>query len=116
MIAAFALVGLLFAPLSTVWTWALFQGIGQGGLFAMAMTLIVLRSPDPHVAAHLSGMAQGVGYVLAAAGPLLVGVLHSLTGSYDVAGWLFVALGIGVAVSGWGAGRAILVRTRSRGV
>ena len=79
----------------------------------MAMTVIVLRSPDPHVAAHLSGMAQGVGYVLAASGPVLVGVLHSMTGGYDVAGWLFVALGIGVAASGWGAGRATLVRARS---
>ncbi|NGM88996.1 MFS transporter [Parapusillimonas sp. SGNA-6] len=113
LIASVALIGLLFAPLSTVWAWALFQGIGQGGLFAMAMTLIVLRSPDPHVAAHLSGMAQGIGYVLAAAGPLLVGVLHSLTGGYDVAGALFAALGLGVAVSGWGAGRAVLVKARS---
>lgn len=113
MIASLALIGLLFAPLSTVWAWAVVQGIGQGGLFAMAMTLIVLRSRDPYVAAHLSGMAQGVGYVLAAAGPLLVGVLHSVTGGYDVAGWLFAALGIGVAVSGWGAGRATLVRARS---
>lgn len=113
MIASLALIGLLFAPLSTVWVWAVVQGIGQGGLFAMAMTLIVLRSRDPYVAAHLSGMAQGVGYVLAAAGPLLVGVLHSVTGGYDVAGWLFAALGIGVAISGWGAGRATLVRAHS---
>ncbi|MBF6616817.1 CynX/NimT family MFS transporter [Pollutimonas thiosulfatoxidans] len=111
--AASALIGLLFAPVSTVWIWAVLQGIGQGGLFAIAMTVIVLRSPDSHVAAHLSGMAQGVGYVLAALGPLLVGVLHSLTGSFASSGWLFAALGTGAAISGWGAGRTMYVKARS---
>jgi CP family cyanate transporter-like MFS transporter len=95
--------------LSTVWVWAVLQGIGQGGLFAMAMTVIVLRSPDSLVAAQLSGMAQGVGYVLAAFGPLLIGVLHSITGGYAAAGWLFAFLGMATAINGWGAGRAILV-------
>ncbi|WP_083812484.1 MFS transporter [Pusillimonas sp. T7-7] len=110
MVAAIGLLGMLYAPLSTVWGWAVFQGIGQGGLFAMAMMVIVLRSPDSHVAARLSGMAQGVGYVLAAFGPLLVGLLHSLTGSYDASGWLFMVLGLLVALNGWGAGRALLVQ------
>ncbi|MFW7341557.1 MFS transporter [Pollutimonas sp. H1-120] len=114
LIAGAALVGLLFAPLSTVWAWAVLQGIGQGGLFAIAMTVIVLRSPDSHVAAHLSGMAQGVGYVLAAFGPLLVGMLHSATGSYDASAWLFAALGVAAAINGWGAGRAMLVKARSQ--
>ncbi|NYT64267.1 MFS transporter [Alcaligenaceae bacterium] len=113
VLAAAALVGLLFAPLSSVWVWAVLQGIGQGGLFAIAMTVIVLRSPDPLVAAQLSGMAQGVGYVLAAFGPLLIGVLHSATGGYGVSGWLFALLGAGAAINGWGAGRAILVGSRS---
>ncbi|HWK71054.1 MAG TPA: MFS transporter [Burkholderiaceae bacterium] len=113
LIAGGGFIGLLFAPLSTIWIWAVFQGIGQGGLFAIAMTVIVLRSPDSHVAAHLSGMAQGVGYVLAAFGPLLVGVLHSATGSYRAAAWLFAALGVAAAVNGWGAGRAMLVKARS---
>jgi CP family cyanate transporter-like MFS transporter len=44
--AVVALLGLLFAPLSTVWVWAVLQGIGQGGLIAAAMTAIVLRSRD----------------------------------------------------------------------
>jgi len=111
--AAAGLLGLLLAPLSTIWGWAVLQGIGQGGLFAMAMTVIVLRSPDFHVAAHLSGMSQGVGYILAAFGPLLVGVLHSATGSYAASGWLFAAIGVCGALNGWGAGRPILVKARA---
>src|SRR5690606_41065232 len=62
------------------------------------------------LAAQLSGMAQGVGYVLAAFGPLLIGVLHSITGGYAAAGWLFAFLGMATAINGWGAGRAILDR------
>lgn len=110
LLAATALLGILFAPLSSVWIWAVLQGIGQGGLFAMAMTVIVLRSPDSLVAAQLSGMAQGIGYLLAAFGPLLVGVLHSATGGYAVTGWLFALLGLAAAINGWGAGRAIQVK------
>ncbi|MYN14862.1 MFS transporter [Pusillimonas sp. TS35] len=112
-IAATALIGLLYAPVGTLWGWAIVQGIGQGGLFAMAMTVIVLRSPDSHVAAHLSGMAQGIGYVLAAAGPLLVGILQSATGSFASTGWVFAILGLATAVNGWGAGRARLVKANS---
>lgn len=112
-IAVAALLGILFAPTSMVLPLAVLQGIGQGGLIAAAMTVIVLRSPDPHVAAHLSGMAQGVGYVLAAIGPLLVGLIHGWAGSFAAAAILFVALGLGVAVMGFGAGRASLVGART---
>lgn len=112
-IAVAGLLGLLFAPLSTVWLWAVVQGIGQGGLIAIAMTMIVLRSPDSHVASHLSGMAQCVGYMLAAIGPLLVGLIHSVTESYAATAILFVLLGIGVAIFGWGAGRALQVQART---
>ena len=112
-LAVVALLGLLFAPLSTVWVWAVLQGIGQGGLIAVAMTVIVLRSPDAHVAAHLSGMAQCVGYLLAAIGPLIVGLLHSWTGGFEASAVLFVLLGLGAAFNGWRAGRAELVQART---
>lgn len=112
-IAVAALLGILFAPTSTVLFWAVLQGIGQGGLIAAAMTLIVLRSPNSHVAAHLSGMAQGVGYVLAAFGPLLVGLIRGWTGSFSETAFLFVALGLGAAIMGFGAGRALHVGART---
>jgi len=111
--ATVALLGILFAPTSTVVFWAILQGIGQGGLIAAAMTVIVLRSPDSHVAAHLSGMAQGVGYVLAAIGPLLVGLIRGWTGSFQATAFLYVALGLGAAIAGLGAGRALYVGART---
>lgn len=109
VIALVPLLGLLFAPLSTVWLWSLPLGIGQGGLFALALTFIVLRSPDSAVAAELSAMAQGVGYVLAAGGPLLVGLLHDWTGGYGATGALFIVLTLGIALSGFWAGRMLQV-------
>lgn len=115
-LVAFAVVGLLgmlFAPLASVWLWAVIQGIGQGGLIALAMTIIVLRSPDSHVASHLSGMAQCIGYMLAAIGPLLVGLIHNLTESYSATAVLFVLLGLAAAFFGWGAGRALHVGART---
>jgi len=112
-VAVVALLGLLFAPLSTVWVWAVLQGIGQGGLIAVAMTTIVLRSRDPHVAAHLSGMAQCVGYLLAAIGPLVVGLIRGWTGSFAWSAVLFVALGAGAAINGWNAGRAEYVNAQT---
>jgi MFS transporter, CP family, cyanate transporter len=108
-LAVLALVGLLFAPLSTVWLWAALQGVGQGGLIAAAMTVIVLRSGDPQVAAQLSSMAQCVGYLLAALGPLVVGLIRGRTGGFGWCALLFVVLGAVAAFNGWRAGRAIQV-------
>ena len=113
VLAVTGLLGFLLAPLATVWLWAVIQGLGQGGLIAVAMTIIVLRSGDAHVAAHLSGMAQCIGYMLAAVGPLLVGLIHSITGGYGATAILFVLLGLGVAIFGWGAGRAEHVKART---
>ena len=112
LMAALALLGLVVAPASWIPWLVIVQGAGQGGLFAIAMTVIILRAPNARVAARLSGMSQAIGYVLAAVAPLLVGALYSATGSYAVTGWLFAAIGVGAAASGWAAGRPLHVRPR----
>lgn len=107
-----AMLAMLFAPLGGVfgvWAWAVLLGIAQGGTFALALTMIVLRSPDSHVAAHLSGMAQGVGYMVAAFGPLVAGLLHGWTGSFRASSWLFIGLGVALVAAGLGAGRTMHV-------
>lgn len=104
------LLGMMFGPLSSVWCFALLQGIGQGGLFAIAMTVIALRSPDARVAAQLSGMAQGVGYLIAALGPLLMGLLLEKSDGLVLPALFVVAIGLACAAAGLGAGRAKLVK------
>ncbi|MEU8540076.1 MFS transporter [Streptomyces sp. NPDC048717] len=81
MVAA-GYVGLMVAPVEGAWLWSAALGIGQGGAVGLALTLIVLRSGDAMTAARLSGMAQTVGYLLAAFGPLAAGTLHQATGSW----------------------------------
>lgn len=105
LFAGGALLGLLFAPLPLVWLFAVLQGAGQGGMFALALVVIVLRSPDTQIAAQLSSMAQAVGYTIAAGGPLLVGMLHGWTGGFEASGWLFAAVTVAACLCGWGAGR-----------
>lgn len=100
-----ALMGCMFAPTGGVWFWAVMLGIAQGGSFSLALTFIVLRSRDAHVAAQLSGMAQGVGYLIAACGPMLVGLLRGWTGSFDASAVLFSAIGIALLACATGAGR-----------
>jgi CP family cyanate transporter-like MFS transporter len=108
-----SLLACLIAPLAGVWIYAALLGVAQGGLISVILTLIILRSPDARVAAHLSGMAQGVGYVLAATGPLLVGYIRASTGDFRACGVLFIAVGTLAAVNGLGAGRALHVRARA---
>ncbi|PWB34977.1 cyanate transporter [Pseudomonas sp. SDI] len=110
------LFGCLYAPLSGLWGWAVVLGLGQGGTFALALTLIVLRSKDSHVAANLSSMAQGFGYTLASMGPFAVGLVHDLTGGWQAVGWIFALLGIGAIVFGLKAGRALQVQVISEKV
>jgi CP family cyanate transporter-like MFS transporter len=112
LITTLSLVGMTAGPLPLVWPLAFIQGIGQGGMFALALMLIVLRSPDSDVAAHLSGMSQTSGYVLACLGPLLIGLLHEWTGSFHAASALMAALGTISGVAGWLAGRNALVRAQ----
>jgi len=104
------LFGSLYAPLEGLWGWAILLGLGQGGTFSLALTLIVLRSRDAHVAANLSGMAQGIGYTLASMGPFAVGLVHDLTGGWEALGWIFGVIGLGAIVFGLGAGQARYVQ------
>ncbi|MGO1344933.1 CynX/NimT family MFS transporter [Chromohalobacter japonicus] len=100
------LLGCLYAPIDSIWLWIVVLGLGQGGTFSMALTLLALRAPDATTAASLSAMAQGIGYTLAALGPLLVGVLHDWSGGWNVVGFLVSVLGLGALVMALGAGRA----------
>lgn len=107
------LFGCLYAPLDGLWGWAILLGLGQGGTFSLALTLIVLRSRDSHVAANLSSMAQGIGYTLASMGPFAVGLVHDWTGGWNAVGWIFAVLGSGAIIAGLGAGRALYVQVQS---
>jgi CP family cyanate transporter-like MFS transporter len=100
------LLGYLFSPLGLIWLFSILLGLGQGGAFAIALTMIAQRGGNPETAARLSGMSQSVGYLLGAlAGPLAVGLVHGAFGGWPAVAVLFVVITIGSAIFGLGAGR-----------
>ena len=103
--------GCLYAPLWTIWLWAVVLAVGQGATFSLALAIIVLRAPDAASAGRLSAMAQGIGYSFASAGPLLIGLLRGSTGGWGAPAAVFFALGGLCVLAGLGAGRAAYVRT-----
>jgi CP family cyanate transporter-like MFS transporter len=103
--------GLLLAAGDGTLVWVAAFGLAQGGGFALALTLIVLRSPTPLTAARLGGVAQCLGYLLAAAGPVVLGVLHDATHGWAWPVTLLLALLVPMTWVGWGAARDAVLRT-----
>ena len=93
------LAGTLWAPLGSAPFWNLILGIGQGSALGLAIFFMVARAPHPAAAASLSAFAQSAGYLVASAGPLELGLLHSATGSWNIpVALLLVLCAIGLAV------------------
>lgn len=106
------IAGLVLAPAAAPVVWSLLLGLGTGASFPLALTLVVLRSRDGAQTARLSAAAQGAGYLVAAAGPLLVGALHDATGGWAVALLALAALVVLQLAVGLRAARAALVEIR----
>lgn len=98
-------LGLLLAGDTAAALWVVLLGLGQGACFSLALTLFALRAPDPAHAATLSGMAQSAGYLLAAGGPFLFGVLRDVTGAWTVPLALLLVVLVCLLISGLGAAR-----------
>jgi CP family cyanate transporter-like MFS transporter len=92
-------IGLWRAPLTLPWLWMILLAVGMGS-FAMVLALLGMRARTPESTAALSTVAQGWGYLLSGFGPLLVGVLHGLTGGYTGMFVLVLAGTAGLAISG----------------
>ena len=81
---AIGLAGVVYLPLGFAAMWILILGAGQNAALCLAIFFTMARAPHAVAAASLSSLAQAVGYLLASAGPLEVGLLHSATGSWTV--------------------------------
>ena len=80
---ALGYVGLLLAPATLPWLWALSLGF-SGLAFPTAISLITARTRHPSVTAQLSGFVQPIGYALAAIGPFAVGLVHEATDGWTL--------------------------------
>jgi MFS transporter, CP family, cyanate transporter len=104
--SAVGLTGVWFAPLSEAAAWTLVFGLGQGAALGLAIYFTAARAPDPVTSASLSAFTQGAGYLVAAAGPLVIGFLHAVTGSWTVPVLALLVVVGGQGIVGWQAARA----------
>lgn len=104
-----ALLGFLYVP-GWATLWAVLFGAGSGSAIILSLMFMSLRVGSAHQAAALSGMAQGVGYLLAACGPTLAGKAHDLAGSWNTVMMGGFVLAVVMAVFGALAGRARQMR------
>lgn len=73
--------GLLLSPTSGTLLWVMLAGAGPGA-FPLVLTLVNLRSSTVAGAAALSGFTQGLGYLVTGVGPVVVGMLREMYGTW----------------------------------
>jgi CP family cyanate transporter-like MFS transporter len=103
---ATGLAGAVFGPAVLAAGFIFLLGLGQGATLGLGIFYTMARAPDPVTAASLSAFAQGVGYLIASAGPLTIGFLHDASGGWTVPGLVLLAVTAVQLITGWLAGRA----------
>ncbi|NUR29137.1 MAG: MFS transporter, partial [Catenulispora sp.] len=97
MIASYA--GLALAPHGGAVAWVVLLALGQSA-FPLALAMIGMRARTAQGTVALSAFAQSVGYLIAALGPFLVGVLYDVTAGWAVPMVLLAVAAVVQAVTG----------------
>lgn len=98
--------GLIFGgPSLLIIVWVTLIGFASGGSISLSLALLGMRAKNARQAGELSGMAQSIGYVFAAVGPILIGLLFDLTHNWTVPLIALVLVSILLTIAGFGAGR-----------
>lgn len=107
-ICSSSIIGFTILLLSTSYLFILisivFLGLGLGGAFSLALAFIGMRARDAKQSAQLSGMAQSIGYIFAAVGPILIGSLFDMTNMWTVPIVTIITVGLLTAFFGSRAG------------
>jgi CP family cyanate transporter-like MFS transporter len=100
-----AVAGILMAPQFLI-VWVALAGLGAGSSILLALSMFGLRTRHHQQTAALSGMAQSLGYLFAATGPVVIGALHDSTGGWAVPLQVLCGVLVVQGVFGLLAGRA----------
>ncbi|HEV7824770.1 MAG TPA: MFS transporter [Mycobacteriales bacterium] len=87
-------------PLSSPWVWTGVLGLAAGGQLSLGLTLLADLAATPADAGRLSGMALGIGFLVASTGPVLAGALYDLGGGYRIPFLVLAVLGVGTMACG----------------
>lgn len=110
-IYAGGMICFLFGQTSVVITIAVIcMAIGMGGSISLSIAFISLRSPNSARASELSGMSQSAGYLFAALGPIVTGLIFDIQSTWTIPLIIFIVLIVFLAVCGMYAGRNKTVR------
>ncbi|WP_323706361.1 CynX/NimT family MFS transporter [Mammaliicoccus sciuri] len=104
-------LGILMLMLQPNWAFLgiILIGVASGLAFGLVNTFFGLRTENGLTAAKLSGMSQSVGYLFAAVGPLLFGILHDATNSWNMSFGILLVTSIIIMIIGSRAGRNITI-------
>ncbi len=102
-------LGLMYAPLPSAIVWAAVLGFGQGAGLSLGTFLFVAKAASIDTATRISAMAQTVGYLIAVAGPLVVGALYQHSGDWNLPVFLLVGILLIELIVALPAGRNVKV-------
>lgn len=87
-------------------------GIAAGITFSLAMMFFVLRTNTISESANLSGMAQSIGYFIAAIGPIALGLVADVFESWNAPLNILLLISLGISAAGLVAGRNTKINYR----
>ncbi len=91
--------GLLLMFFSTsLWTAVFICGVGSGMLFSLLNLLPVEMTSSSEEASSWTAMSQCMGFLIGAAGPLLIGYLHDQLGHFNEGIFVMTLISIGIGV------------------
>ncbi|MED4128858.1 hypothetical protein [Shouchella miscanthi] len=99
-------IGLLFGV--SLLLSSILLGLAGGSAFGLSIMFFSLRTSSSKQASQLSGMAQSIGYLLAAGGPIIVGWLYDLNGKWTLPISTLIFSSIVMIVAGLMAGKGYI--------
>ena len=109
-VSVITLIGMTFLLLQWWIPAAIVISIGQASSFPLSLSLISTRAATQRLTTMLSSMAQGIGYLIAAAGTFLFGWIETVTGNWEVSVIGLMVLTSIQIVAAWSAGRPRVIK------
>lgn len=89
---------------------AFIMGFPWGGVFGIALLFIIQKSSNAKIAAKFSAFAQGFGYLIAALGQLIIGILHDCFENFTSSIFVLFVVGVLVNIFGYLAHKSEVIR------